>query len=80
MSFIVPWSIVILVHRWEIYLTVCTHNWSEQFTYIACNGKRKRKLYFTYINVENQKQDFLFISFSLSLVSRAVFEEVYHTV
>ena len=37
MSLIVPCSIVILVHRWGIYLTVYTHNWSDQFNYIAYN-------------------------------------------
>ena len=40
MSIIVPCSIVVLVHRWGIYLTVCTHNESDQFNYIACNEIR----------------------------------------
>ena len=31
-------SIVVLVHRRGIYLTVCTHNWSDEFNYMACNG------------------------------------------
>ena len=31
------WSIVVLVHRWGIYFTVCTHNWSDEFNYIACS-------------------------------------------
>ena len=37
MSLIVSWSIVVLVHRWGIYFTVCTHNWWDQFNNIACN-------------------------------------------
>ena len=27
----------VLVNRWGIYLTVCTHNWSAEFNYKACN-------------------------------------------
>ena len=29
--------IVDLVHRWGIYLTVYTNDWSDEFNYIACN-------------------------------------------
>ena len=32
---IVLWSIVVLMDRWVIYLTVCTR--SDQYNYIACN-------------------------------------------
>ena len=38
MSSIVPESIVVLVHRRGICLTARTHNWSDQFNYIACNA------------------------------------------
>ena len=33
----IPESIVALVYRCGIYLTVCTYNLSDQFTYITCN-------------------------------------------
>ena len=42
MSLIVPRSIVVLMHRWGIYLTVGPHNWSNQFNYITCNAVRDK--------------------------------------
>ena len=42
MSLIVPHSIVVLMHRWGIYLTVSTHNWSNQFNYISCKAFRDK--------------------------------------
>ena len=32
-----PVSIVVLVNRQGIYLTVCANNWSDKFNYTVCN-------------------------------------------
>ena len=36
MSLIVPCSIVVLVKRQRVYLTVCANNWSDEFNYLIC--------------------------------------------
>ena len=37
------WASLLLkvLYRWGIYLTVCTHNWSNQFNYISCNASNR---------------------------------------
>ena len=37
MSLIVPCSIVVLVNRWRVYLTVCANNLSDEFMYLVSN-------------------------------------------
>ena len=36
MSLIVPCSIVVLVKRQRVYLTVHANNWSDEFNYLIC--------------------------------------------
>ena len=48
MSPIVSRSIVVLVHRWGIYLTVRAHNWSDQFNYIDCDENMKNIQFIDY--------------------------------
>ena len=31
-------NLAVLVHRWGICLIVSTHNWSDQFNHVSCNG------------------------------------------
>ena len=34
--------LVHILYRLEIYLTVCTHDWSDEFNFIACNASGQK--------------------------------------